>query len=78
MRGEQASASPSDYVETVWPCPVAIDDIVLYRTRPYRVVRSTPRQVACDDPAIFGAHLDGAEGVMGALVGLVPLPATPG
>lgn len=80
LAGGRVSAGPpdapaGDSVETMWPEPVAVGDTVLFRTRPHRVVRATPRRVACDDPSIFGAHLDGYEGAIGALVGLVPLPA---
>ena len=67
-----------DVLETVWPEPVAVGHIVEFRSRQYRVVRSEPRRVACDDPDIFGAHLDGAEGAVGALVGLVAVPRSPG
>ena len=65
-----------DVLETVWPEPVAVGQIVEFRSRQYRVVRSEPRRVACDDPLIFGTHLDGAEGAPGALVGLVAITGT--
>ncbi len=65
-------------VETMWPYPVAVGATVVFENRPHRVLRSTPRRVACDDSAIFGAHLEGAEGALGALVGLVPIAARPG
>lgn len=61
-------------VETMWPQVVAVGDTVVFLARRYRVVRCTPRRVAADDPAIFGSHLDGAEGVLGSLVGLARLP----
>lgn len=61
-------------VETMWPQVVAVGDTVVFRARRYHVVRCTPRRVAADDPAIFGSHLDGAEGALGSLVGLARFP----
>lgn len=61
-------------VETMWPQVVAVGDTVVFRARRYHVVRCTPRRVAADDSAIFGSHLDGAEGVLGSLVGLARIP----
>ena len=61
-------------VETMWPQLVAVGDTIVFRARRYQVVRCTPRRVAADDPAIFGSHLDGAEGALGSLVGLARLP----
>lgn len=81
MSGPILSASdrpPAADLETVWPEPVAVGETVQFRARAYRVVRSEPRRVACDDPDIFGAHLDGAEGAVGALVGLVAVPRSAG
>lgn len=78
VRDRPARLLTPDVLETVWPEPVAVGQVIEFRSRQYRVVRSEPRRVACDDPLIFGTHLDGAEGAPGALVGLVAITGTVG